>query len=260
VVATTPPHDIIGRVVEDHLPRGAGAAPLRGLMARAHDVLVDVASNPTKATDVWLWGQGRAPSLPLFRDRWGLSGAAVAAADLVKGISVSAGLEAPQVPGATAFLDTDYAAKARMALTVLERVDFVYVHVEAPDEAGHMGDIAEKVKAIEAVDREIVGRLVGSRLVDALLVLPDHPTPIRVRTHVAAPVPFVLWRRGREPDVVPGGSSSDRQSRPIPAEDPSAGRADTDGFGEAAAAATGVRLESGSELMAAFLERRPSVG
>ena len=174
-VATTPPHDIIGRAVGEHLPSGAGASPLRRLMTRAHDVLADGAANPTQATDIWLWGQGRTPSLPLFRDVWGVSGAAVAAADLIKGISVLAGLEAPDVPGATAFLDTDYAAKARAALDALARVDFVYVHIEAPDEAGHMGDIGEKVKAIEAVDREIVGRLAASPLVDALLVFPTTP-------------------------------------------------------------------------------------
>ncbi len=241
-VATTPPHDIIGRAVGEHLPSGAGAGPLRGLMARAHDVLADGAANPTKVTDIWLWGQGRTPSLPLFRDVWGVSGAAVAAADLIKGISVLAGLEAPDVPGATAFLDTDYASKARVALDALARVDFVYVHVEAPDEAGHMGDIEEKVKAIEAVDREIVGRLAASPLVDALLVLPDHPTPVRVRTHVADPVPFVLWRRGsergRSPGADVGGSAA--------------------AFGEREAAASGLRLESGRELMTLFLESEPA--
>jgi 2,3-bisphosphoglycerate-independent phosphoglycerate mutase len=200
-------------------------------MARARDELADGAANPTKATDIWLWGQGRPPSLPPFREVWGVNGAAVAAADLIKGIGALAGLEAPDVPGATAFLDTDYASKARVALDALARVDFVYVHVEAPDEAGHMGDIGEKVKAIEAVDREIVGRLAASPLLDALLVLPDHPTPIRVRTHVADPVPFVLWRRGSKRGH---------------------GRAAV-GFGERQAAASGLSLASGQELMELFI-------
>ena len=166
----------------------------------------------------------------------------MAAADLVKGISVLAGFETPHVPGATAFLDTDYASKARVALDALTRVDLVYVHVEAPDEAGHMGDVGEKVKAIEAVDREIVGRLAASPLVDALLVLPDHPTPIRVRTHVADPVPFVLWRRGGRIGPLPGADAAGSAAA----------------FGEREAAATGLRLASGRELMALFLEKEPA--
>jgi 2,3-bisphosphoglycerate-independent phosphoglycerate mutase len=206
-------------------------------MARAHGVLADSTVNPTGATDIWLWGQGRRPSLPRFRDLWGVDGAAVAAAGLIRGIGVLAGLETPQVPGATAFLDTDYAAKGRAALSALERLRFVYVHVEAPDEAGHMGDAGEKVKAIAAVDREIVGPLTASRHLEGLLVLSDHPTPVRVRTHIVDPVPFVMWKPAAR------------------GEGPGSGLA---GFGETQARAGGLRVASGPELMALFVGREPS--
>jgi 2,3-bisphosphoglycerate-independent phosphoglycerate mutase len=197
-------------------------------MARAHDEIAGLSA----ATDIWLWGQGRAPRLPAFRDLRGVSGAVVGAVDLVKGIGRLAGMEVVDVPGATGDLDTDYGAKARAALDCLGRHDVVFVHVEAPDEAGHMGDVGKKVRAIERVDAEVLGPLLDDRRRPAVLVLPDHPTPIRLRTHVGWPVPFVY--RG-------GGAGA-------------AGAGPAAAFSERAAAATGLIVPDGPALVARFLE------
>jgi len=199
-----PPHDILDRPVAEYLPQGAGGATLRRLMARAHDEIAGLSA----ATDIWLWGQGRAPRLPAFRDLRGVSGAVVGAVDLVKGIGRLAGMEVVDVPGATGDLDTDYGAKARAALDCLGRHDVVFVHVEAPDEAGHMGDVGKKVRAIERVDAEVLGPLLDDRRRPAVLVLPDHPTPIRLRTHVGWPVPFVYRGGG-------GGAAGGRPPPPL---------------------------------------------
>jgi 2,3-bisphosphoglycerate-independent phosphoglycerate mutase len=226
--ACPPPHDILDRPVAEYLPQGAGGATLRRLMARAHDEIAGLSA----ATDIWLWGQGRAPRLPAFRDLRGVSGAVVGAVDLVKGIGRLAGMEVVDVPGATGDLDTDYGAKARAALDCLGRHDVVFVHVEAPDEAGHMGDVGKKVRAIERVDAEVLGPLLDDRRRPAVLVLPDHPTPIRLRTHVGWPVPFVY--RG-------GGAGA-------------AGAGPAAAFSERAAAATGLIVPDGPALVARFLE------
>jgi 2,3-bisphosphoglycerate-independent phosphoglycerate mutase len=148
------------------------------------------------ANSIWLWGQGGKPSLPSFREKYGVSGALVSAVDLTKGLGIYAGLEILEVPGVTGYLDTNYVGKAEHSLEALERVDFVYIHVEAPDEAGHGGNVADKVKAIEDFDALVVGTVLrGLKGFDEyrVLVLPDHPTPIEVRTHTADPVPFVLY-------------------------------------------------------------------
>jgi 2,3-bisphosphoglycerate-independent phosphoglycerate mutase len=223
-VACTPPHDILDRPVAGFAPRGDGAEALAELAARAHDVLAGL----RPATDVWFWGEGRAPSLPPFRDLYGLSGAVVAAVDLVRGLGRCAGFEVLAVPGATGDLDTDYGAKARAALDALGRHDFVFVHVEAPDEAAHMGDVAAKIGAIERIDAEVLAPL-AARADLALLVLPDHFTPVHTRTHVSAPVPFVF------------AGCAPAAARPAPA------------FDEDAARATGLVLADGPELMRRFL-------
>jgi 2,3-bisphosphoglycerate-independent phosphoglycerate mutase len=183
----TPPHDILDQPVARHAPRGAGADALIELAAHAHDVLAKL----RPGTDVWFWGEGRAPSIPPFRELYGLSGAVVAAVDLVRGLGRYAGFEVLAVPGATGDLDTDYGAKARAAVDALARHDFVFVHVEAPDEAAHMGDVHAKIKAIERIDAEVLAPLAAHADL-ALLVLPDHFTPVRARTHTSAPVPFVF--------------------------------------------------------------------
>jgi len=237
-VKTTPPHDILDQPIAGHLPVGRGQEFVRRLMSASREVLaehdinrvrVDLGENP--ATQVWLWGEGPAPRMPTFKERFGLSGAAITAVDLVRGIATLIGWEVIKVPGATGYYDTDYAAKGRHAITALERHDLVYVHVEAPDEAGHHGDVRAKVQAIERIDRDIVGPVAEALQQYAdhrLLVLPDHPTPITRRTHTADPVPFAMC--GRD---VPAG-----RGRP---------------FSESNAAAAGLMVDPGCELMGMFL-------
>jgi 2,3-bisphosphoglycerate-independent phosphoglycerate mutase len=194
---TRPPHDIVGERIEAHLPKGGDAPRLIRAMERSREILRGqpvnrerIARGERPATMIWPWSGGRTPGLPSFREKYGLSGAMISAVDLLNGIARLAGMEVVRVPGATGYLDTDYDAKARYALAALERVDFLYLHVEAPDEAGHMGDVGEKVKAIERVDG-MLGKILES--FDGIVaVLPDHPTPIRVKTHTADPVPFAV--------------------------------------------------------------------
>ncbi len=234
----TPPHDIIDQPIRKHLPRGKGANLLRNIIQWSEEVLADTDVNDVRtdlgqnpANRVWLWGGGTRPHLQPFVQRHGLRGAAIAAVDLVKGIAISLGFDAPHVPGATGYLQTNYAGKGQAAVAALEDHDLVFVHVEAPDEAGHQGDIQAKVDAIEAVDQHVVGPVIEA-LAQAgdyrLLVLPDHPTPIAVRTHVAEDVPFA-WCGS---DVAEG--SGER-------------------FTEGAAARTGLTVRPGHRLMAAFL-------
>jgi len=194
---TIPPHDIVGERIEPYLPMGPDAQTLIRAMERSLAVLRDHPVNKSRisrglrpATMIWPWSGGRKPSLPSFRDLHGLSGTMISAVDLLNGIARLAGMEVIRVPGATGFLDTDYDAKARYAREALERFDFLYLHVEAPDEAGHMGSIEEKVKAIERVDG-MVGIIMES-FEGIIAVLPDHATPIRVRNHTPDPVPFAV--------------------------------------------------------------------
>ncbi len=200
---TTPPHDIVDRSVEDYLPRGEDAGILLDCMERSREVFAGHPVNrrrlqegKTPATEVWPWSGGMKPSLTPFREKYDLSGGVISAVDLLNGIARLAGMETIHVPGATGFLDTDYEAKVRYALSALDRLDFVYMHVEAPDEAGHMGSIEEKVRAIERLDEVIAPIL--DRPDTTVAVLPDHPTPIRCKTHTADPVPFAVLGKGRD--------------------------------------------------------------
>ena len=231
LVPCTPPHDILDRPVADHLP---GAAALRDLMARAREALAAVRPD----TQVWFWGEGTAPDVPRFADLYGLRGAVVGAVDLVRGIGRLAGLEVIDVPGATGDLDTDYGAKARAALAALDEHDLVWVHVEAPDEAAHMGSLSEKIKAIERVDHEILAPLVASTAAPAVLVVPDHLTPLRTRTHAAGPVPFVFAPAGSPPPAGPAAA-------PAPSAAPA--------FSECEAGRTGLVVDDGPALMRLFL-------
>lgn len=205
-IRTTPPHDIIGQLVEGHLPSGRDSETVLQLMAQAetrlttheiNDVRRDLGENPT--TGIWLWGQGEALKLESFRKRFGVNGALISAVDLLKGLAINAGLDVIIVPGATGYLDTDYAAKGKYACRVLTDYDLVMVHVEAPDEAGHEANIDEKIAAIERVDAHVVGP-VWETLKESgdyrMLVVPDHATPIRLRTHTATPVPFAICGTG----------------------------------------------------------------
>jgi 2,3-bisphosphoglycerate-independent phosphoglycerate mutase len=148
------------------------------------------------ATRIWPWSGGHKPAFPLVEEKYRKKGGIISAVDLLNGIARCAGMEVITVPGATGYLDTDYGAKAQYALDAIRRLDFVYVHIEAPDEAGHLGSVEEKVKAIERVDG-VVGTI-REQFDGVLAVLPDHPTPIRLRTHTRDPVPFVVTGRGTD--------------------------------------------------------------
>jgi 2,3-bisphosphoglycerate-independent phosphoglycerate mutase len=163
-----------------------------------------IAQGKKPANMIWLWGQGGAPIMPTFEERFGLKGAMISAVDLLKGIGVYTGLEVIDVPGATGTIDTNYQGKVQAALEALERLDFVYLHIEAPDEAAHEGDARLKVKAIELFDREVVGPMIQGLKESGqdwrICLLPDHATPISLRTHTNEPVPFAVIGRGIEPD------------------------------------------------------------
>ena len=196
----TPPHDISGQSVEPHLPRGAAACWVREITDRSKEILKDHPVNVARrkegsppATQIWLWGQGTEPSLPAFKDRYGLQGAVITAVDLVQGLGRLIGFQVQQVPGATGFVDTNYEGKAQAAVRALDEVDVVYLHVEAPDEAGHMGDVNLKIKAIEDFDKRLLSLLLKQLDKPYRIILqPDHPTPIATKTHATDPVPFLI--------------------------------------------------------------------
>lgn len=235
----TPPHDISTQSIEDHLPQGEGAAELLDLTNSAQMLLNDhpvnnkrVAEQKLPANSVWFWGHGRKPQMPTYQQRFGLSGSVISAVDLIKGIGVNAGLDIIDVPGATGYLDTNYRGKAEYAVESLSKKDFVYVHVEAPDEAAHGGLLKEKIEAIESFDREVVGTILSNldQIGDCrLLVTPDHPTPVEKRTHTSDPVPFILY-----------DSRVDEQ-------------AETSGYTENEARASGLQV-AGHQLLSMMLE------
>jgi len=211
---TTPPHDIVGKETAAFLPNGGDASLLLSCMAKSRDVfarhpvnLARINAGKPPATEIWSWSGGRRPSFPLFRDKYGKSGGIISAVDLLKGIGRCAGMEVIDVPGATGYLDTDYEAKAQYALDAIRHLDFLYIHIESPDEAGHLGSVKEKVRAIERVD-DVVGIIAG-QFDGVLAVLPDHPTPIRIKTHSCDPVPFVI--RGKDRDAT--GRFSEREAQ-----------------------------------------------
>ena len=209
----TPPHDISDQPVASHLPSGPDSELLISLMEAAGPVLANhpvnlnrIAAGKRPANAIWLWGQGPAPAMPSFAEKYMLEGAMISAVDLLKGIGRYAGLEVIDVAGATGNIDTNYEGKVKAALQALERLDFVYLHVEAPDEAGHEGDTALKVKAIELFDEKVVGPMIKGLDESGqdwrVLLLPDHATPISIKTHSRDPVPFTITGTGIEADKV----------------------------------------------------------
>lgn len=203
-ILCTPPHDISGKRISAHLPKGNGAEILKELMDRSVEILMSCRVNRERvrrgllpANSLWFWGNGKRLTLPDFRDKYHLSGALISAVDLTKGLAICAGMKVLHVRGATGYIDTNYIGKARTALKALRIFDFVYIHVEAPDEAGHSGDIRSKIRAIEDFDEKVVGTIMrGIKKYKAysILLLPDHATPIRKRTHTDEPVPFIIYR------------------------------------------------------------------
>jgi len=240
----TPPHDLTNQSIRDHLLRSAAAEPLMQitngaqLLFKTHPVnRKRELAGKMPANSIWLWGQGRRPQMPTLQEKYGLTGAVISAVDLIKGIGIYAGLEVINVPGATGYIDTNYKGKAEAALAALQHHDYVYVHVEAPDEAAHAGNLQDKLQAIEDFDREVVGTVMAraAELGDyRILVLPDHPTPVAKMTHTKDMVPFILYGSGGE--FAPCGV--------------------VDGYHEPAAASTGVKVAPGHLLMQTLVQGR----
>lgn len=238
-VQTYPPHDHIGVEVEKILPRGKGADVLIDLMARSqqffdnHDinrVRKDLGEN--QVSSIWLWGQGKKAQMESFEKRFGLKGASITGVDLARGLSKLIGFDLINVPGATGYIDTNYEGKGKAAIEALKKYDIVFVHVEAPDEAGHIGNAQLKKKTIEQIDKFVVGPVFEAiRTYEKwrILVMPDHPTPVRSGSHSSEPIPFAI------------------------AGDDISGILKT-GFGESNAAKAGLKIENGFELMEYFLK------
>ncbi len=239
-IKCTPPHDIMGKEVDRYLPQGAGSKILLKLMEKSKAILadhpvnnvrIDLKENP--ANLIWLWGQGVKPTLPSFKEKYGVDGGIISAVDLVNGIGRLAGLEVIQVPGITGYYDTNYLGKAEYALNTLKTKNFVYIHIEAPDEAGHNGDAKAKMECIEKIDREIIGTILTHFDAHAdvrILVLPDHPTPVSLRTHTREPVGFVMYGKGIPLDPV-------------------------DMFNEISAKSKGLKYQNGEALMEVFMNK-----
>ncbi len=234
----TPPHDIIGREISPFLP--GPKDPVVTLMKESQRLLKGHPVNRAReakglppANSIWLWGQGRSPQMITLKERFGMDGYVISAVHLIKGIGMLAGLEALEVPGATGYFDTNYKGKVEYALRGLEKKDFIYLHVEAPDEAGHMGDARLKIEAIEAFDEKVVGPMLQEMKKFErykVLVLPDHPTPLSVRTHTADPVPYAIYsNEGMTPPAL------------------------VKKFDEVSAGRSGIAIEKGFELIERFL-------
>lgn len=218
----TPPHDISGKKIDAYLPKGDGTGVLLSLMERSTEILRSHPVNQKRTRDglspaniIWLWGQGRKLTVPSFKKKYNLKGALISAVDLTKGLGICAGFDILNVKGATGYIDTNYIGKAKAALNALKKYDIVYVHVEAPDEAGHNGDLKAKIQAIEDFDRKVVGTILDGmkRFGDySILLMPDHFTPISVRTHTSAPVPFALYRSSGLSGKLRGGARAYSES------------------------------------------------
>lgn len=227
-VKTTPPHDITGKAIKNYLPKGSGSDTLLQLMNESEVLLHEM---KTKATMIWPWSPGKTPSMPLFKKKFGKKAAIITAVHLLKGTGKIVGMEVINVPGATGYLDTNYVGKAKYALRALKRNDVVFVHVEAPDEAGHEGNIKHKIKAIQDFDRYVVGTVLSELQVTGyglrILVLPDHPTPIKVMTHTSDAVPFAMY--------------------------PSKGESKSKGYNEKEIRKSKLRIKNGHKLLKLFL-------
>jgi 2,3-bisphosphoglycerate-independent phosphoglycerate mutase len=205
----TPPHNIIGQKIKEYLPQLDKNSFILQLMKKSTQILGDHPVNQARekkgyrpANGIWLWGEGKAPSLPSFKEKYGLKGSMISAVDLLNGIAKSIGLNVVKVPGATGNIHTNFLGKAQYALEELKKgQDFVYLHVEAPDECGHRGEIQDKVKSIEYIDQDIVGTILqhAEQFEDLkILFLPDHFTPLSLRTHTKDPVPYIIYDKNQK--------------------------------------------------------------
>ncbi|MFI3141176.1 MAG: cofactor-independent phosphoglycerate mutase [Clostridia bacterium] len=235
----TPPHDISDKVIGPHLSTHENAAPLIEMMKKSYDMLKDHPVNKAReargerpANSIWLWGEGKKPILPLFADLYGKKGSVISAVDLLKGIGICAGMNTPEVEGATGYIDTNFKGKAECAVKELEDgCDFVYIHIEAPDECGHRGEVENKIKAIEMIDEQVLSILLPAleKYDDyKVMILPDHPTPLVTKTHSRDAVPYMIYHKNGEIEGV-------------------------DTINEETAKATGNFVEKGSDIMKKFL-------
>lgn len=241
-IACTPPHDITDQPYAGYLPQGPGSEFPRALMEASRPVLEEhpvnaarIAEGKNPATSIWLWGQGMAPRLQPYQERFGVTGAVISAVDLVNGIGVAAGLNVISVPGATGYLDTNYKGKVAAAQQALREFDFVYLHVEAPDETSHQGRTDLKIRAIEDFDAYVVAPFrdyLAAHPHTRILIAPDHVTAISTRTHAYGPVPFIV----AGDDVVPTGAEA---------------------YSESAAQATGILVPDGHTLLPRILRPEP---
>ncbi len=202
----TPPHDILDQPIDKYMPKGGVALKIMEIMEKTNSLLRDFSTNKIRLangklpiTQLWLWGGGIMPQLPSFNEKYGIEGGLISAVDLLKGIATLAKLEVIEVEGATGFYDTNYQGKCKAALKCLETNDFVAIHIEAPDEAGHNANLNEKIKALENIDRFITAPILEKAKKDndlRIMIMPDHPTPIELRTHTSTPVPACIWGKG----------------------------------------------------------------
>jgi len=202
---TTPPHDITGKEITNFLPKGFGSDLLNNTMTSSVNIIKNSPVIKENVRDhkyngnpssTWLWGGGKKPQMETLKDRFGLYGYTISAVDLIHGIGRAAGLTPLHVDGATGYIDTNYTGKANALLDAIKNSNFVFLHVEAPDESGHEGSLEHKIKAIEDFDRKVVGPVVDGmkKFSDySILVMPDHPTPIKLKTHTTDPVPFCIY-------------------------------------------------------------------
>lgn len=238
----TPPHDISGRKIGGYLNKNPDAAGLLELMEKSCEILKDhpvnlkrVSEGKRPANAIWLWGQGSRPSLPAFEKLYGVKGSVISAVDLLKGIGICAGMNTPSVEGATGYIDTNFEGKAQKAVEELENgSDFVYIHIEAPDECGHRNEPENKVKSIELIDSRVLPIVLEAleKYDDyKVMILPDHPTPIVTGTHASDPVPFMIYHKKDEKD------------------------SGVDSINEETASKTGIFIEEGPTLMGRFLSK-----
>lgn len=208
----TPPHDISGRVVGPYISTSPNAQKLTSLMRKSYDLLKDhpvnierIKQGKRPANSIWLWGEGTKPTLPPFSELYGVKGTVISAVDLLKGIGIAAGMQTPEVEGATGYIDTNFEGKANAAVDALKKdCDFAYIHIEAPDECGHRYEPENKVKAIEYIDSRVLPIVIkGLEEIGEdykIMILPDHPTPLSTRTHASDPVPYMIYQKSKEKD------------------------------------------------------------
>lgn len=238
----TPPHDITGKPIKEYIPNGDAVDGLYNLMVKSYDILKEHPVNLERikrgkrpANSIWLWGEGMKPRLDSFESKYNVKGSVISAVDLLKGIGICAKMSTPDVDGATGYIDTNFEGKLQAAINEFDRgQDFVYIHVEAPDECGHRGEIENKVKAIELIDSKILAPLVeyfnNSGSDYKILICPDHPTPLEIKTHTNKPVPYMVYTSNK---TVNSGVQV---------------------FDEKSAEATGIYNENGFTLMSKFIQ------